>query len=60
MRAAVGDLRGQFYEDAPAVFLAWIQNSRAVDSRFDVGDRSDPEVFTNLWRWRAVAQVARR
>ena len=52
IREAIGDLRGQFYQDAPAAFLAWIQNSRAVDSRFDVGDRSDPEVFTNLWRWR--------
>jgi peptide/nickel transport system substrate-binding protein len=59
-RAAVGDLRAQFYEDAPAAFLAWIQTSRAVDSRFDLGDRSDPEVFTNLWRWRTVAQVARQ
>jgi peptide/nickel transport system substrate-binding protein len=60
IREAIGDLRGQFYQDAPAAFLAWVQNSRAVDSRFDVGDRSDPEVFTNLWRWRTVDQVARR
>ncbi len=54
VRAAVGDLRQRFYEDAPAAFLAWTQITRAVDSRFDVGDRSDPDLFANLWRWRVV------
>ena len=51
IREAIGDLRQPVYEDAPAAFLAWIQITRAVDSRFDVGDRSSPEVFSNLWRW---------
>lgn len=52
IRVAVGDLRERFYEDAPAAFIAWLQTTRAIDSRFDVGEKSDPEVFANLWRWR--------
>ncbi len=56
LRAAVGDLRRRFYEDAPAAFLAWTQITRAVDARFDVGDRSDPDLFANLWRWRTVTR----
>jgi len=51
IRIAIGDLRKRFYEDVPAVFLAWTQVTRAVDARFDVGDPNDPEVFANLWRW---------
>jgi peptide/nickel transport system substrate-binding protein len=59
IRIAVADLRERFYEDAPAAFLAWTQNTRGVDTRFDVGDRSDPEIFANLWRWHpAVRQKA--
>ncbi len=61
VRAAVGDLRQRFYEDAPAVFLAWTQITRAVDARFNVGDRTDPDLFANLWRWRtgSTEQAAR-
>jgi peptide/nickel transport system substrate-binding protein len=60
-RAAVGDLQRRFYEDAPAVFLAWMQATRAVDARFDVGDESDPDLFANLWRWKpARREVAAR
>jgi peptide/nickel transport system substrate-binding protein len=51
VRIAVRDLRQRFYEDVPAVFLAWTQTTRAVDPRFDIGNPTDPEIFTNLWRW---------
>jgi ABC-type transport system substrate-binding protein len=56
IRIAVADLRERFYEDVPAAFLAWIQATRGVDTRFDVGDRSDPEIFANLWRWHPAAR----
>jgi hypothetical protein len=52
VRVAVANLRQRFYEDVPAAFLAWPETTRAVDTRFDIGDHSDPEVFANLWRWR--------
>jgi peptide/nickel transport system substrate-binding protein len=61
IRVAVGDLRQRFYEDVPAVFLAWPEITRAVDTRFDIGNPSDPDIFANLWRWHvASSQTASR
>jgi peptide/nickel transport system substrate-binding protein len=62
IRTAVGDLRQRFYDDVPAVVLAWTQVTRAVDARrFDIGDRSDPEILANMYKWRlATAQTASR
>jgi peptide/nickel transport system substrate-binding protein len=63
IRIAIGDLRQRFFEDVPAVFLAWPKTTRAVDARFDIGNLDDPEisVFGNLWRWRlAPPQTASR
>jgi peptide/nickel transport system substrate-binding protein len=51
VRVAVADLRQRFYEDVPAAFISWIEATRAVDSRFNVGDATDPEILANLWRW---------
>jgi peptide/nickel transport system substrate-binding protein len=52
VRAAVADLRQRFQEDVPAAFLAWPEKTRAVDARFDIGDRANPEIFATMWRWR--------
>ena len=52
VRMAVADLRDRFYEDVPAAFLAWPETTRAIDSRFDRGDRTNPDLFANLWKWR--------
>jgi hypothetical protein len=59
IRSAVGDLRQRFYEDAPAAFLAWTQVTRAVDARFDVGERATPEIFSNLWQWQRATTERR-
>jgi hypothetical protein len=61
IRIGVGDLRQRFYDDVPAVFLAWTETTRAVDARFDVGDLANPEIFANMYRWRpAAVQTAAR
>jgi len=61
IRIGVGDLRQRFYDDVPAVVLAWAQVTRAVDARFDMGERSDPEILANMYLWRpAAAQTASR
>lgn len=52
VRTAVADLQQRFYEDAPAVFIAWQETTRAVGAGIDVSDRTDPDIFTNIWRWR--------
>ena len=52
IRLGVAELQERFYEDAPAVFLAWQETTRAISAHIDVSDRSDPDVFSNIWRWR--------
>ena len=52
IRIAVAELQQRFYEDAPAAFLAWIETTRAVDGTFDLGNKDDPDIFANLWRWK--------
>jgi peptide/nickel transport system substrate-binding protein len=59
VRIAVADLRQRFYEDVPAAFIAWLESTRAIDSRFDVGDASDPDIVANLWSW-SVAKPQQR
>lgn len=54
IREGLAELRQQFYDDVPAAFLAWPETTRAIRANFDVGERSDPDIFANLWRWRPV------
>jgi len=58
-RVMVSDLRQRFYEDTPAAFIAWVETTRAVDARFDVGDASDPDMLANLWRWHVATPQQR-
>jgi peptide/nickel transport system substrate-binding protein len=61
IRVGVADLRQRFYDDVPAVFLAWTEATRAVDARFDIGDGTNPEILANIYQWRpATVQTARR
>lgn len=59
-RGALAALAQKFHEDAPAVFIAWMEVTRAVDSRFDVSDTAAPDPFASIWRWRPVATAHRR
>jgi peptide/nickel transport system substrate-binding protein len=59
IRTGVAELQQQFHEDAPAVFIAWQQTTRAVDARIDVSDRSEPDVYRSIPRWRPAAAPAR-
>lgn len=52
IRTAVGDLQRVFYDDPPAIFLAWPKVARAVSTRFVVPDEPGRDVMANLWQWR--------
>jgi peptide/nickel transport system substrate-binding protein len=54
IRAAVQRLAARFYEDVPAVFISWLEVTRAVNTRFDVGETSEDPLF-NVRHWRPVA-----
>lgn len=56
VRAAVGALALRFREDAPAAFIAWLEITRAVDARFDVGEKPGEDPFASIWRWKLAAQ----
>ncbi len=56
-RAAVADLQRIFYEDPPAVFLAWPQVARAVSTRFLVPAERGRDVIGSLWQWRPNPDV---
>jgi peptide/nickel transport system substrate-binding protein len=61
VRTAVADLRERFYQDVPAAFLAWPETTRAVDVRFELGEKSEPDIFSSLYKWhRAEHQRASR
>jgi peptide/nickel transport system substrate-binding protein len=61
VRAAVAELQRVFYEDPPAVFLQWVQMSRAVSKSVVVQNEPGRDVLGSLPQWRpAAAQIARR
>ena len=59
-RAIVGELQRTFYEDPPAIFIAWPYSSRAVSTAFTVPQETNPDVLGTIWRWKADPQMARR
>ena len=67
IRAAVSDLQQIFFDDPPAIFIAWPQVARVVSTKFTVRDeqgqvvsgspagvRDDKgrDVVSSLWRWK--------
>ena len=48
----VAQLARVFYDDPPAAFLAWQEQTRAVSRKFDVRPEDKRDILTNLWQWR--------
>ena len=61
-RTAIGNLVRVFWDDPPAVFLAWSVRARAVSTRFDVPSEEGRDVLSTLRLWKpsAVQQRASR
>jgi hypothetical protein len=49
IRSASSKLQRVFYDDPPAIFIAWDTRSRAISRRFDWPDEGDP--MFSLWKW---------
>lgn len=58
-KRAVGDLQRVFYEDPPAIFVAWPQTSRAISARIHVPYENSMDVVGRLWRSEWAADAAR-
>jgi ABC-type transport system substrate-binding protein len=52
IRTAVSDLQQVFFDDPPAIFLAWPRVARVVSNRFVVPDEKGRDVMSSLWQWR--------
>jgi len=50
-KRAVGELQRVFYEDPPAIFVAWPQTSRAVSARLHVPHEAGTDVVGRIWRF---------
>jgi peptide/nickel transport system substrate-binding protein len=59
-RQILAALAQRFHEDSPAAFIAWTEVTRAVSSRFDVGEDRAQDPFFNMWQWRPVDARADR
>jgi len=49
IRTASSKLQRVFYDDPPAIFIAWDKRARAISRRFRWPDDVDPMFF--LWKW---------
>jgi peptide/nickel transport system substrate-binding protein len=59
-RRILAALARRFHDDAPAAFIAWTEVTRAVSSRFDVGQDRVQDPFFSMWQWRPVEATAAR
>jgi peptide/nickel transport system substrate-binding protein len=57
-RAAVTAFQQAIVEDPPALFLAWSERARAVNTRFDVASEPERDVWSSLRLWRPVGAPA--
>ena len=55
VREGVVKLRKRFFDDPPAVFIAWQKATRAVSTRFDVSEAGEQDAFANIWQWKPVS-----
>lgn len=55
VRDAVGAVQRIFYEDPPALFLAWPQASRAVNVDIDVAYQPNADIVGRIWKFRRGA-----
>ena len=59
VKRAVGDLQAVFYDDPPALFVAWPQISRAVSASIHVPHENNVDIIGRIWRFQRP-QIAQR
>jgi ABC-type transport system substrate-binding protein len=62
VRSAVADVQQAFFDDPPAIFLAWTKVTRALTREFQVPDQGPRDIFGTIRQWQPVrpAMVARQ
>jgi len=54
-RTAVAAFQQAIVDDPPALFLAWSERARAVNTRFVVPNEPERDVWSSLRLWRPAA-----
>jgi peptide/nickel transport system substrate-binding protein len=57
IRAITSDLQRIFFEDPPAIFIAWPEASRAVSNIFDVPQEPGRDIMGSIWHWAPAAPL---
>jgi peptide/nickel transport system substrate-binding protein len=52
IRTAVSDLQQIFFDNPPAIFIAWPRVARVVSNKFVVPEEKGRDVMSSLWQWR--------
>jgi peptide/nickel transport system substrate-binding protein len=62
VRSAVADVQQAFFDDPPAVFLAWNKTTRALTREFQVPEQGQRDIFGTIRLWQPVgpAVIARQ
>lgn len=55
LRQSLQVLSERFTEDAPAVFIAWTEVTRAITRQISVGSEAGTDPFTSIWKWSRAA-----
>jgi ABC-type transport system substrate-binding protein len=58
VRAAVADVQRAFYDDPPAVFLDWMQTSRALTRDIIVPNEGSRDVLGTIQLWRPASNLS--
>ena len=56
--ASASEFQRILFDGAPAVFLAGLEETRALSRRFEVPDAPGRDVMETLWQWRVAAEAS--
>jgi peptide/nickel transport system substrate-binding protein len=60
VRVAVADVQRAFYDDPPAVFLEWMETTRALRRDIEVPHEEGRDILGTIQQWRPAAARVRR
>ncbi len=58
LKTSAREFQRVLFEEAPSVFLAGLEEARAVSRRFVVPDEPGRDVMETLWQWRVAGETS--
>ena len=60
VRVAVADVQRAFYDDPPAVFIDWMQASRALSRDISVPNANGRDIWGSIQQWKPLSPLSAR